>query len=126
MSFYAGVRANASMGRYHIPRQRNTLNQNWNDVRRIGEAIRQRPNGGRANAYITGVSRDSAGAVLGNCVVDLFLTANDQFLMTRTSDASGNFSFPNPGTGPFYIVAYKVGSPDKAGTTVNTLVSVQA
>jgi hypothetical protein len=40
------------------------------------------------------------------------------------SDALGNFTFDNPGSGPFYIVAYKVGSPDVAGTTVNTLTAL--
>lgn len=75
-----------------------------------------------SNRAITGVSRDSTGTILGLCVVDLFVTATDQMVYSVTSDASGNFSFGNPGTGPFYIVAYKTGSPDVAGTTVNTLV----
>lgn len=74
-----------------------------------------------SNRAIVGVSRDNTGAALGNCVVALFGTGSDQLVFEVTSDASGNFTFGNPGTGPFYVVAYKVGSPDIAGTTINTL-----
>jgi hypothetical protein len=69
---------------------------------------------------ITGVTKDSAGAALGSCVVDLFLTNGDIFVATTTSNGSGNYSFGATG-GPYYIVAYKKGSPDVAGTTVDTL-----
>lgn len=74
-----------------------------------------------SNKAISGVSRGSTGTVLETCVIDLFATGSDQLIFSTVSDASGNFSFGNPGTGPFYIVAYKVGSPDVAGTTLNTL-----
>lgn len=79
---------------------------------------------GTSNTVLKGVSRNSSGAILGSCGVELFLTATDQVVQRTVSDASGNFTFPNPGTGPFYIVAYKAGAPDVAGTTVNTLISV--
>ena len=71
---------------------------------------------------ISGVTKDSAGASLGSCVVQLFRTPSDTLVAEITSDASGNYSFSNPGSGPFYVVAYKAGSPDVAGTTVNTLI----
>lgn len=76
-------------------------------------------------ATITGVTRDNAGVILGGCVVELYETATDISLFKTTSDAStGAFNFIcarfSPAT--HYIVAYKAGSPDKAGTTVNTLV----
>lgn len=74
----------------------------------------------RSNSALTGVTRDSTGAVLGTCEVVLY-SSIDVVIGSQFSDASGNFFFPNPGTGPFYIVAYKTGSPDVAGTTVNTL-----
>lgn len=73
---------------------------------------------------LTGVTRDSAGNPVGNCALDLYITHVDVIAQQGASDASGNFSFVNPGSGPFYIVAYKAGSPDIAGTTVNTLVAV--
>lgn len=72
---------------------------------------------------ITGITRDSAGAVLGNCVVELFETATDFRLQRVTSDANGIFTFTAAKFSPstHYIVAYKAGSPDVAGTTLNTL-----
>jgi hypothetical protein len=77
------------------------------------------------NDVITGVTKDSAGTPLGNCVVQLFRTLLDALVEEKTSDASGNFSFYNPASGPFYIVAYKAGAPDVAGTTLNTLTASQ-
>lgn len=75
------------------------------------------------NRAIIGVSRDSTGAILGNCNLHLFTSSADTITKITTSDASGNFRFDSPGSGPFYIVAYKAGSPDIAGTTVNTLIA---
>lgn len=68
------------------------------------------------------MTKDAAGAALGNCVVQLFRTPSDVLVIEKTSDASGNYWFDNPGSGPFYIVAYKPGAPDVAGTTVNTII----
>lgn len=75
----------------------------------------------RVNFVIKGVSRDNTGTALAACRMELFLTGSDTPQQTVTSDASGNFSFWSPGTGPFYIVAYKAGAPDVAGTSVNTI-----
>lgn len=80
--------------------------------------------GVKANRAIVGVTRDSAGTPLASCRVELFQTGGDIPTNVLTSDASGNFSFDNPGSGPFYIVAYKAAGPDVAGTTVNTLIAV--
>lgn len=75
---------------------------------------------------IRGVTKDSAGAVLGGCVVNWFDTATNVKLGTITSDANGVFEFRTAGQPPttYYLVAYKSGSPDVAGTTVNTLYGV--
>ena len=71
---------------------------------------------------ITGVTRDNTGAALGNCEVHLFRTATDVEVDQVTSDASGNFTLNGTGLGQtYYIVAYKAGGTDVAGTTVNTL-----
>lgn len=75
------------------------------------------------NASISGVTKDSQGAALGGCTIQLFRTSDDLFLGEVVSDGSGNYSItptPNVG-GPYYIVAYKAGGTDVAGTTVNTL-----
>jgi hypothetical protein len=79
--------------------------------------------GAASRVGFVGVTRDQFGAPVGGCVVQLFRTSDDLFIMEITSDASGNFllqSWYSPDA--HYIVAYKAGSPDIFGTTVNTLV----
>lgn len=79
--------------------------------------------GAASRVGFVGVTRDQYGAPVGGCVVQLFRTSDDLFIMEQTSDTSGNFllqSWYSPDT--HYIVAYKAGSPDIFGTTVNTLV----
>lgn len=75
---------------------------------------------------IAGTTRDASGAPLGNCVVDWFNTADDLKFDTTTSDANGLFEFRTAGQPPnaYYLVAYKAGSPDVAGVSVNTLTGV--
>lgn len=71
---------------------------------------------------ITGTTKDSTGAALGACVVELFYTATDLPICKVLSDATtGAFTFLIGPNSTYYIVAYKAGSPDVAGTTVNTL-----
>lgn len=74
---------------------------------------------------ITGVTRDSTGVALGSCSIDLFESATDIRVANTISDGSGNFSFVlGNNSGTYYIVAYKAGAPDLAGTSVNTLAPV--
>ena len=73
------------------------------------------------NARITGITKDSTGATLGSCVVQLFRTVDEVFMSESISDGAGAYTLTAIGSGPFFIVAYKAGSPDVAGTTVNTL-----
>lgn len=74
---------------------------------------------------LSGVTRDSSGVALGNCVVDLFLNSEDTLVATTTSDGSGSYRFTLSGNSQTYFVrAYKAGSPDVAGTSVNTLTAV--
>lgn len=74
---------------------------------------------------ISGVTRDSAGSPFGGCVVDLFLTAEDTLVASTVSDGSGAYSFSLSGNSQTYFVrAYKAGSPDVAGTSLNTLTAV--
>jgi len=73
---------------------------------------------------ISGVTRDSAGAALAGCTVHLFSTATDTELAETVSDGSGAYSFSLGGNaGFYYCTAYKPGSPDVAGITLNTLVA---
>lgn len=83
--------------------------------------IRRPPLSDYNSATITGVTKNSAGTALGNCVVQLFRTKDDAILFETTSDGSGNYRFTIGEAGPFYVVAYLAGAPDVAGTTVNTL-----
>ncbi|CAB4144987.1 hypothetical protein UFOVP891_61 [uncultured Caudovirales phage] len=74
---------------------------------------------------ISGVTKDSAGTALAACVVDMFNTVTDVKCDSVTSDAAGVYeSRALNGCSPYYAVAYKAGSPDVAGTTVNTLTAV--
>jgi hypothetical protein len=75
---------------------------------------------------IAGVTKDCThgNVPLANCVVHLFRTSDDVKVATTVSDAGGNYSFSLIEDGnTYYAVAYKAGSPDLAGTTVNTLVA---
>lgn len=76
--------------------------------------------------FISGVTKDSAGAILGSCVVKLYRTLTDQELEATVSDSvTGAYSFNSVGPGlTYYVVAYKPGAPDVMGTTLNTLVGI--
>jgi len=74
---------------------------------------------------ITGITRDSAGNPLGSCIVQGFITSTDTFVGQVTSDSGGYYELPTiyPST-QHYLVAYKPGSPDVAGASLNTIVPV--
>ena len=82
---------------------------------------------GQPTTYtISGVTKDSTGAILGSCTVRIFETGTDIEWSVVTSDPVGAYTAVVPGKAgmTFYAVAYKAGSPDVSGTTVNTLVGV--
>lgn len=69
---------------------------------------------------VSGVSRDSTGAFLGFCTIDVFRDVTNEYVGRTTSDASGNWSLvvgAQPGT--FWVREYKDGIPDVAGTSNN-------
>ena len=71
---------------------------------------------------ITGTTLDSTGAVLANCTVQGFLTANDQYVGECVSGTQGYYEFYSQYSGAqHYLVAYKAGGTDVTGATVNTL-----
>jgi hypothetical protein len=86
---------------------------------------------GNKQITVSGISKDSTGAVLGGCIVDLFrvldpTNSSEPPLLWHartTSDATtGAYSFLVPSNGwRFQVVSYKAGAPDVAGVTVNTL-----
>lgn len=71
---------------------------------------------------LVGVTRDANGAALGNCMVVVYRTADDTIAARGVSDANGNYRLSVSPLLQHYVVAYLTGSPDVAGTTVNTLV----
>ena len=100
------------------------------------------------NYTISGQTLDGSGAPLAGCAVHLLYTdivgnnlfaasggvladlgdTSDIEVAETVSDAGGNYSFyvDAPGAAPsaYFIVAYLPGSPDVAGTTLNTLVGI--
>lgn len=97
-----------------------------------GTGIRKRgvaPNfcGGRlrptAGWTLSGITKDSTGAALAGCTVSLYRTTDDRLMEKVISDGSGAYRFSTIGLSEtYYVVAYKPGSPDVAGTTRNDLV----
>ncbi len=70
---------------------------------------------------ITGMVKDAAGDPVANAIVRGFRSANHEFVREVEADGSGNYWFGTQYLEAHYLVAYKPGSPDIAGTTVNTL-----
>jgi hypothetical protein len=71
--------------------------------------------------YVTGVTRDSTGAALGNCRVLVFdygrfaVGAAQSLVGETISDGSGNYSVEVGEGGQFQVTAYLAGSPNRAG-----------
>jgi hypothetical protein len=89
-----------------------------------------------ARYIIFGVTMDFTGTPLGNCLVRIFERESGLLRAEVVSDASGNYSVDVNGPDAvdnesllpltFQAVAYKAGSPDVSGVTVNTLVGQPA
>jgi hypothetical protein len=78
--------------------------------------------GGQQQLKIRGNTLNSAGTALGSCIVMGYVTSTNTFVGQCTSDSGGYYELPTPYTGQnHYIVAYQVGSPSVAGTSLNTL-----
>lgn len=88
--------------------------------------VRMPQNSGNSTRLrITGVTRGAGGAAIGGVTVQAVAADGSSAGDRVTSDAAGFYeaTVQNPPTGQQYKVdAYLVGSPDIAGTTVNTLV----
>jgi len=79
--------------------------------------------GGQGRLKIRGFTQDGTGAALGSCLIQGFINSNDVYVGQCVSDGGGYYEFCSQYSGQaHYLVAYKPGSPDVAGTTVNTLV----
>jgi len=71
---------------------------------------------------ITGITKDANDAPLAGCTVHLFRTADDVLLLVTVSGADGTYEIGVVDENTqCYLVAYKAGSPDVAGTTRNNV-----
>lgn len=82
------------------------------------------PDGTQSIKFIKGLCVDSTGAVAASALVAAYRTSDNAFAGSVTAHANdGSYAVPTQFVGVnHYVVAYKAGSPDIAGTTVNTLV----
>lgn len=73
--------------------------------------------------FLLGTCKDSGGTPVANAIVQAFVTATDEFVGQVQGNNDGTYvlGVPRSKVTPHYLVAYKAGSPDIAGTTVNTL-----
>lgn len=87
----------------------------WSPPQRAGR-------GNGATKFIMGQCLDESSVAVSGAIVQGFLTATDAFVAEIACDASGLYELPTPNPGAaHYLVAYRAGAPDIAGTTVNTL-----
>lgn len=73
--------------------------------------------------FIKGYTKDASAVVVANATVQAFRTSDDFYLGQDVSRLDGSYTCPvdvAAGTA-CYLVAYKAGAPDVAGTTVNTI-----
>src|SRR5215217_4175737 len=95
-------------------------------TRAIWPYIIQRGHEQESRYIISGITRDSAGAILGGCTVDLYEAATSLRRGSTISDlVTGYWEVEVAGDRSltFFARAYLAGSPDVAGTTVNTLLA---
>jgi hypothetical protein len=73
--------------------------------------------------FIKGAVADASGNAVSGAVVQGFVTATDAYTGEAQSREDGSYEVPtqNPGVA-HYVVAYLAGSPDRGGTSVNTLI----
>ena len=79
------------------------------------------PSGANGRLGFNGFSRDASGGVIAGVTVKCMLTATDTKQSEAVSDVNGLFVVSTAEAGGHYLIFYKTGTPDIAGTTVNTL-----
>lgn len=79
--------------------------------------------GTQTQKFIMGTTKDANSNIIGGAVVQSFVTSTDAYVSETTSDGNGRYESPTTNVGvAHYLVAYIVGAPDRAGTTVDTLI----
>lgn len=79
--------------------------------------------GTQSRNFLRGTCKDSVSAIVANATVQAFVTATDVYAGEGVSLSDGTYyvGVEQLKSTAMYLVAYKPGSPDIAGTTVNTL-----
>jgi len=79
--------------------------------------------GTQSRNFLRGTCKDSGGTAVANAIVQGFRTSDDVFLGEVQGNTDGTYTLGVEASKATacYLVAYKAGSPDIAGTTVNTL-----
>lgn len=79
--------------------------------------------GTQTTKFLKGLCVDSSDVALSGVVVQGFRTSDDQYLgYDVQSRSDGSYDLPsNLPASASYVVAYLAGSPDRGGTTLNTL-----
>lgn len=82
-------------------------------------------NGTQTTRFIKGTCVDASDVAVASAIVQGFITATDVFVGEVTANTDGTYTLPTATVAgvAHYLVAYKAGSPDIAGTTVNTITS---
>lgn len=81
--------------------------------------------GTQSKRFIRGVTKDADGNAISGVTVQGFVTATDAYVGEDVSRDDGTYLLGTETLAgvAHYLVAYKAGSPDIAGTTVNTITS---
>lgn len=79
--------------------------------------------GTQSKNFLRGTCKDSGGTAVANAIVHGFVSATDAFLGQVNGNTDGTYCLgvETAKSTQCYMVAYKAGSPDIAGSTVNTL-----
>lgn len=81
--------------------------------------------GTQTKRFIRGTVYDSVGVAVSGAIVQGFVTSTDAYVGEVQSNEDGTYTLGTETVAgvQHYLVAYKPGSPDTGGTTVNTLTS---
>ena len=81
--------------------------------------------GTQTKRFIRGITKDSSGNAISDVIVQGFVTATDAYVGQDVSRTDGTYTLGTETIAgvQHYLVAYKPGSPDIGGTTVNTITS---
>jgi len=79
--------------------------------------------GTQSKNFLRGTCKDSGGTPVANAIVQAFRTSDDAYAGEVQGNNDGTYllGVEQSKATAHYLVAYKAGSPDIAGTTVNTL-----